>query len=107
MSDDIQISTLEEALLLLRKSTAFTLDYLKLPLDYPEMQDLIREGGWVLAFDELDLLDFLSSLALVNTVLRPEIFEESLNELVYVYESELMGTDDFGLDNEEEGDDND
>ena len=84
MSDDIQISTLEEALLLLRKSTAFTLDYLKLPLDYPEMQDLIREGGWVLAFDELDLLDFLSSLALVNTVLRPEIFEESLNELVYV-----------------------
>ena len=67
MSDDIQISTLEEALLLLRKSAAFTLDYLKLPLDYPEMQDLIREGGWVLAFDEFNLLDFLSSLRYQGT----------------------------------------
>ena len=107
MNDDIQISTLNEALLLLRKSAAFTLSYLELPLDYPEMQDMIREGGWVLAFDEFDLLGFLSSLALVNTVLRPEIFEESLNELVYVYESEHKGTDDFGLNDYEEGDDDD
>jgi len=75
---------MEEALKWLRSAARFVLAETDFPSDYSEMEKEIRNMGWkIIEYDGMGLLDFVKGLSLVCTVLRPEIFEETLHELLY------------------------
>ncbi|MFW9810389.1 MAG: hypothetical protein ACFFE6_13505 [Candidatus Thorarchaeota archaeon] len=75
---------MREALKWLRSAARFVLTETDFPTDYSEMEEEIRNMGWkIIEYDGMDLLDFVKGLSLVCTVLRPEIFEQTLHELMY------------------------
>lgn len=75
---------MEEALKWLRSAARFVLTETDFPSSYSEMEDEIRNMEWkIVEYDGMGLLDFVKALSLVCTVLRPEIFEETLHELLY------------------------
>ncbi|MBA7583207.1 hypothetical protein ES708_25148 [subsurface metagenome] len=78
------IKDMEEALKWLRSAARFVLTEIEFPTSYSEMEEEIRNMGWkIIEYDGMNLLDFVKGLSLVCTVLRPEIFQETLHELLH------------------------
>jgi hypothetical protein len=80
---------MEEALKSLRSAAEFVLVETDFPTSYAEMEEEISEMEWkIIEYDGMGLLDFVKGLSLICTVLRPEIFEQTLHELLYGDEEE-------------------
>jgi len=81
MNDTSVTLTLDQMLKLLRRDAVKILAQLDQSESLLEVEEVLDEEKWLVTPDEYKILDFIRSLALIATELRPESFEKTKNSL--------------------------
>lgn len=93
-TDDTSESlTLNQMLRLLRTDVTKILAKLDQSESLKIEEELLEDKKWLVTSDEYKIFDFIRSLALIATKLRPESFEETRNSLIEFWK-DVMCEDD-------------
>lgn len=81
INENSEITTLDHRLSWLRRDAIKILAKLDQSESLLEVEEILEEEKWLATSEEYKIFDFIRSLALIATYLRPETFEETRNSL--------------------------
>lgn len=81
MNDTFETPTLDHRLSWLRRDASKILAKLGQSESLLEVEEILEGEKWLVTSEEYKIFDFVRSLALITTYLRPELFEETKNSL--------------------------
>jgi hypothetical protein len=99
-NENSEITALDHRLSWLRRDAIEILAKLDQSESLLEVEEILEEEKWLATSKEYKIFDFIRSLALIATYLRPESFEETRNSLTEFWKD--MVCEDDGIDCEME-----
>lgn len=81
INENSENTTLDHTLSLLRRDAIKILAQLDQSESLLEVEEILEEEKWLATSEEYKIFDFIRSLALIATYLRPESFEDTRNSL--------------------------
>lgn len=93
MNDISETQTLDHMLKLLRTDVTTILAKLDQSESILEVEEVLEDEKWFVSPDEYKIFDFIRSLALIATQLRPELLEETKEELTEFWKDAVCEND--------------
>ncbi len=93
MKENSESLTLEQMLKLLRRDVVKILAQLDQSESLYIEEELLEDEKWFATPDEYEIFDFIRSLSLIATKLKPESFEETRNDLTEFWKDVISEDD--------------
>lgn len=91
INDTFETPALDHRLSWLRRDASNILAKLGQSESLLEVEEILGEEKWLVTSEEYKIFDFIRSLALITTYLRPELFEETRNSLTEFWKDMVCG----------------